>query len=315
MVFLASLALPFEVPAWAFPINPAPATTVVGQSVAPDTALLHVPDSLAAFTRAQVKDFFAAPDWHAEDHPPMPEIVAHGRRPLVYACAYCHLPNGHGRPENATLAGLPAQYIVQQVKDMASHVRHSAWVADGYLPGKLMPQVAENASEAEIAEAATYFSGIAVRRPRAQVIETDRVAKSHVAGWMYVASDGAGDEPLGERIIEMPRDFERHELRDSAVEYVAYVPRGSVERGRVIAKTGAGGLAPPCESCHGPGLRGVGPIPPIAGRSPTYLLRQLLAFRSGARAAPASQPMQSVVSRLELNDMIAVAAYAGTQAP
>jgi cytochrome c553 len=234
---------------------------------------------------------------------------------LLYACAFCHLPNGQGRPENATLAGLPAQYIVQQVKDMASRVRHSAWVADAYLPGKLMPQVAENATDAEIAEAATYFSGIAVRRPRAQVIETDRVPKTHVAGWLYVATEGAGDEPMGERIIEMARDFERHELRDSAVEYVAYVPRGSLERGRVLATTGAGALVPACESCHGPGLRGIGPIPPIAGRSPSYLLRQLLAFRSGARAAPASQPMQFVVSRLELDDMIAVAAYAGAQRP
>lgn len=308
-------APPFNIPAWAYPINPPAAAAGAGEPVAPDATLLHVPGSRATFTRAQVKDFFAAPDWHPEDHQPMPEIVAHGRRPLLYACAYCHLPNGHGRPENATLAGLPAAYIVQQVKDMASHTRRSAWSADGYLPGKLMPQVAENANDADISGAATYFASIALHRPRAMVIETDRVPKTHVAGWLYVATEGAGDEPLGQRIIEMPRDLERHELRDSAVEYVAYVPRGSLEHGRDIARTGAGGLAPPCEGCHGSGLRGVGPIPPIAGRSPSYLLRQLLAFRSGTRATPAGQPMQTVVSRLDLNDMIAVAAYAGAQPP
>jgi len=46
--------------------------------------------------------------------PPMPRIVAHGRDD-AWACAYCHLPNGQGRPENAPLAGLPAAYIVEQV--------------------------------------------------------------------------------------------------------------------------------------------------------------------------------------------------------
>jgi cytochrome c553 len=56
-------------------------------------------------------------------------------------------------------------------------------------------------------------------------------------------------------------------------------------------------------------------VPPLAGRSPSYLLRQLIAFRTGARATPASAPMQAVAASLNLDDMIAAAAYAGSRAP
>jgi len=310
-----SMTVGFEVPAWPFPLNPPPATPAPAGPKAQDPALLHVPNSRAAFTRAQVADFFAPPDWHPEDHPAMPEVVAHGRPPAVFACGFCHLPDGRGRPENATVAGLPAAYIVQQVKDMASHARRSAWNAPEYRPGSAMRQVAEQASDAEIAQAAAYFSALTLKSPRAQVIETARLAKTHAEAWVYVPTAGAGDEPLGERIIEMPRDFERHERHDSRLEYVAYVPTGSIARGQELATTGGGGRTLPCVSCHGVGLRGVGLVPPIAGRSPTYLVRQLLAFRSGARNADNGRPMQLVVARLDLDDMIAVAAFAGSQSP
>jgi cytochrome c553 len=95
---------------------------------------------------------------------------------------------------------------------------------------------------------------------------------------------------------------------------VAYVPPGSVARGRTLATEG-GARFPACTSCHGADLRGVGLVPPIAGRSPTYLLRQLVAFRTGARATAAGQPMQPVVAQLELDEMIAMAAYTATLAP
>jgi cytochrome c553 len=56
----------------------------------------------------------------------------------------------------------------------------------------------------------------------------------------------------------------------------------------------------------------MGLIPPLAGRYPTYIVRQLLAFKTGARYTAASQPMQAVVARLSVEDMIAVAAYAAS---
>ncbi|MBS0396531.1 MAG: hypothetical protein JSR54_18070, partial [Proteobacteria bacterium] len=55
--------------------------------------------------------------------------------------------------------------------------------------------------------------------------------------------------------------------------------------------------------------------PPLAGRLPTYLLRQLLAFASGARAGAGAGPMRAVAAQLTLEDMVGAAAYAASRAP
>lgn len=305
----ADASIGFEVPAWLFPIPPPP----VAPSASAASETPHAPGSSETYTRAQLTDLFAVPDWFPDAHPPMPSIVAHGRPPELYACAYCHLASGVGRPENATLAGLPAGYIVEQLESFASGLRNCAWTLTSYKPTVLMSQVARAANSAEIAQAATYFSSLRLGKPRAEVVETDRAPKTRPIAWLY-ATTGDGDEALGMRIIEVPRDFGRHELRDPHAEYVAYVPPGSIERGHRLALEGTA-ATPACASCHGADLRGVGLVPPIAGRSPTYLLRQLVAFRTGARNAPAGAPMASVAAGLTLDDMISVASYAATQQP
>jgi mono/diheme cytochrome c family protein len=69
---------------------------------------LHVEGSKLSFTRAQITDYYGPADWFPDDHPTMPDIVAHGRKTAatpIIACALCHLPNGNGRPENANLTG------------------------------------------------------------------------------------------------------------------------------------------------------------------------------------------------------------------
>jgi cytochrome c553 len=300
----------FVVPEWAFPGNPAPPAAAAPPD---DNTLLQVPNSSAAFTRAQVTDFFAPPDWHPDSHPPMPEVVAHGRKPFVLACGYCHLPDGTGRPENAPLAGLPDAYIKAQVADIRSRVRRSAWTGS-LRTSELMQQTAEHATDGEVAAAAEYFSKLRMTR-KVEVFEAARVPQTRAVRWLYVRIEDAGDEPLGQRIVEMPLDPERHELRDSSATYRAYVPVGSIARGRQIARGGGGALTVACVTCHGPDLRGVGLIPPLAGRSPSYILRQLLAFKTGARASPTGQAMPPVVAQLGVQDMIAVAAYAAAQEP
>ena len=91
-----------------------------------DTTKFTLPGSKFSFTRAEVRNSFAPADWFPEDHPAMPEVVAHGRAPDARACAFCHMPNGKGRPENAPVAGLPKDYIVQQMVDFASGDRVTA---------------------------------------------------------------------------------------------------------------------------------------------------------------------------------------------
>ena len=306
----ASTPTPFVVPAWAFPGNGgAPTPPPMADSV----ALLSVPGSAARYTEAQTRNPLAPPDWHPEGHPPMPHIIAHGRPPAGYACGFCHLPNGRGRPENATVAGLPAAYITQQVQDMRSGARRSAGPA-GYRPWELMHAVAMQVSDADLAEAAAYFASIRMVR-RVTVTEAERIPASREVGFLHRLDPDRGTEPLGQRIVETPLDVRRHELRDDASGFMAYVPPGSLARGAELATRGIDGPASACTTCHGPDLRGVGLIPPIAGRSAMYLMRQLVAFKTGARAGAAGQPMAIMAAKLSTDDMIAAAAYAASREP
>jgi cytochrome c553 len=305
-VALAAFQGPTDVPLWVFPGNPTDST------VADSTKLHRVPSSAKRFRLPQTVDRFAPPDWHPSGHPPMPDIVAHGRKPNLFACSYCHLPNGMGRPENATLAGLPESYIIAQLEAFRSSARRNP--SSGWVPGNSMHAVAMNATDADVAVAARYFSGLRFT-PRARVIEAARIPQVRQAGFVYARVKGAGTDSIGSRIVEGPPDFERHELRDDGMTYIAYVPPGSIERGRSIATTGTNGLATACVTCHGPKLAGTGLVPPIAGRYPTYIVRQLVAFKTGARSTPAAQPMQAVVAPMSVGDMIAVAAYAGSLVP
>src|SRR5207302_582149 len=81
---------------------------------------------------------------------------------------------------------------------------------------------------------------------------------------------GTGEqEALGALIVEVPEIFERFESRDTHALFVAYVPPGSIKTGEALAATG-GCKTVACAGCHGAGLTGMGDIPRLAGRSPTY---------------------------------------------
>jgi cytochrome c553 len=56
-------------------------------------------------------------------------------------------------------------------------------------------------------------------------------------------------------------------------------------------------------------------VPPIAGRAPSNLLRQLINFRTRARRDSTATPMYAVVDSLSIDDMVALAAYAGSLPP
>ena len=107
-----------SMPDWAYAIPPAPpAGGPPNPRRAPDTSPKQVPGSDLTFTRPQISDGFGPADWFPGDHPTMPEIVAHGRRPEVRACGLCHYPNGKGRQENAGVSGLPVSYFIQTMND------------------------------------------------------------------------------------------------------------------------------------------------------------------------------------------------------
>ncbi len=243
----------------------------------------------------------------------MPAIVAatHSEKKIV--CGYCHLPDGGGRPENAKIAGLPQGYIMAQVRSIQTGERRPA--KPGWTPSALMKEAIADLSDRQIAEAAEYFSRQKAKT-HVKVMEREFVPRHAVSCGIFVPAAGR-PTPLHEAILEMPIDAERFERRDPHTEYIAYVPRGSVDRGRRLASTGADGRTQPCAGCHGLDLRS-GPQfegPPLAGRFASYLFRQLYGFRSGARAGDATQPMQSVVAKLTQADMIDLAAYAASLDP
>lgn len=290
-------------PPWAFTVNP-PATP--GAAPAPvDPAPKQVPGSTVSLTLAQTRDAFNPPDWHPADHPPMPEAVAHGRPKEMRACGFCHLVNGQGRPENASLAGLPAAYIIQQMADFKSGDRKSSEPKMG--PPNAMIQDAKAAHDEEIKAAAAYFSSVPYKK-WIRVVESKDVPKSKISGSMHVPTND-GNEPLGQRIIEMPENLERTELRDATSSFVAYVPVGSVKKGESLAKSMA------CGTCHGADLKGLGPVPPLAGRSPSYTVRQLFDMQQGNRKGPWSPLMQNAVAKMTIDDMIAIAAFTASREP
>ncbi len=294
-------------PAWAYPVNPP------DDKPAPDDGSpQHVPGSGKAMTRTQALDSFNIPDWHPDEHPAMPDVVEHGRKPDVRGCGYCHLPNGLGRPENASLASLPVAYIEQQVADFKRGARTSS--EPKMTPPAAMVVIAAAASDAEVKAAAEYFSSMKLK-PWIRVVETSNVPKTRVSGSMLVQVEGAGSEPIGNRIIETPENLERTELRDSASGFIAYVPAGSIKKGEALVTTGGAGKTVQCTICHGPDLRGLSPVPPLAGRSPSYIFRQLYDFQHGTRRGEWSLLMKGPVAKLSEEDMVSIAAYLASRKP
>ena len=300
-------AEPLEPPAWAYPLNPA----APPKSTTDDGAVRHVPGGAVGLTRTQILDRFAAVDWHPEGHPPMPEPVAHGRKPDLFACGYCHYPNGQGRPENASLAGLPTAYIVEQATAMRDGSRKSSQPA--MVAPALMLKMAAHADAGEIDAAAAYFAGLKYK-PWIRVVETNTVPRPEIHGVSaYAAASDGSREPIGERIVEVPEDSARTDLRDDASGFVAYVPPGAIERGRALAST-AMGERQPCGTCHGADLRG-GIAPPLAGRSPSYLFRQLFDIQAGARSSLAVELMKTEVAALTQAEMRDLVAYVASLTP
>jgi len=292
-------------PAWAYPVNPP------DFKLTPDDgAARHVPNSTVSLTLTQVRDRFFAPDWHPEDHPPMPEVVANGRKPDVSACGYCHRTDGSGGPENANIAGLPAEYIVQQMADFKSGARKSS--VQKRAPTELKASLARAITDDEVKAAATYFASIKPR-PTIAVVETDMVAKTRVFAWFLAVDPDGGKDPIDQRLVEVADNLEQFISRDSRVRFTAFVPKGSIEKGRNIADSANEAIR--CRTCHGSDLKGGGTMPGIAGRSPTYIFRQLYDYKSGARAGAGADIMKAIVQKLSAGDMIALAAYAGSLEP
>ena len=301
----------FAAPASATPALPAPAPAAA-PAAAPDVTPRQLTGSSGSFTLAQIRDGFGPADWFPGDHPKMPEIVAHGKRPDVRACSLCHYPNGKGRPENAGVSGLPVAYFIQTMADFKAEARKSADTRKSNT--NLMIVYAKNMTDEEVTAAAEYF-GAMQWTPWIKVVEAHTVPKTRIAGGMFLKLEGRDTEPIGDRIIEVADDAERTEtLRDPRSGFTAYVPTGSIKKGEALVTTG-GGKTTKCSVCHGADLKGMGPVPGIAGRSPSYTVRQLFDTQRGTRKGVWADLMKPVVANLSDEDMRAIAAYTASRVP
>jgi len=174
--------------------------------------------------------------------------------------------------------------------------------------------LSKSATDAEIEAAAAYFSLLAPRK-RIKVAETDMVPKPHVAGLLWAAAEGKEREPIGKRVVEVPDDLIRFESRDARSTFTAYVPVGSLAKGEALVTGGGSGKTIQCGVCHGADLRGLGPLPSIAGRSPSYIFRQLWDFKYGVRTGEWSTLMAPVVANLDEQDLVGIVAYLASREP
>ena len=290
-------------PEWAFPVT---------DKVQPPTnddpnRIRTAPGSPLRLTRAQIDDWYNVPNWFPDMYPAMPKIVQYGNRETqVRACGSCHLPTGTGHDESAYMAGLPVAYFMRTMND---------WRTGDRKYGGTMVNMLKVITEAEIREAAEYFAGLPPRK-WIRVVETDTVPRTYIGqGNKRLVHPQGGTEPIGQRIIEVPEDEEIVINRDPRAGFVAYAPGGAIAKGEALATTGGAGRTIQCGICHGPQLKGLGDVPAIAGRHPSYIVRQLWNMQNGDRVGSSAALMKAVVDKLTAEDMLNLAAYSASLDP
>ena len=291
---------PGREPSWAFAV-------INGAVPAEEPGPKSVAGSTKSYTPAQIDDLSNPPDWFPEEHAPAPAIVQKARG-AVLACGACHLMSGEGHPESAGLTGFSAEYVIRQMADFKSGARKDS---------ARMNAIAKDMTDEEIRQAAEWFAALKPK-PWTRVNEAANVPKTFVGqGRMRFVQPGGAMEPIANRIITVPEDQTRARLRDPrpGAGFIAYVPTGSIAKGKALVETGGAGKTIACSICHGDGMKGLGNVPRLAGLHPIYITRQLYLFKDATRNGGDAQLMKKPVARLTDEDIVAVSAYLGSLAP
>jgi cytochrome c553 len=237
--------------------------------------------------------------------PAMPKAVTTGK-PLP--CMQCHLANGGSHPESAAIAGLPLNYIIEQVHAFRDGER--ADVRTGR-----MVQVAKTISEADLKAAAEYYAAIGPDRQKwVKTVVGNEVPKGPApfggGGFRYHAPDG-GMEPLPVgRVVETAEDDDLVRARDQIDGgFVQYVNGEDLALGEKVAADGK------CSTCHAADFKGKGDVPRLAGQHSVYLIRQLKDMQTGARTDNKVAVMKPIVDKMSDREMVAVSAYLASKSP
>jgi cytochrome c553 len=291
---------------WAYPVAPQ------GLPPADGTKLLQAKGTPTGMkmTQVQINNAFGPPDWFPNEHPAMPSTVKNGRAPHVRACMLCHLPNGNGHPESASVSGLTANYVTEQMHEFRDGNR-----TNNRAP--VMVEMAKDITDAELKEAAEYFASIpAPQQKWIRVVEGAMAPKNHVGtgGMRFFDPEGGTVAVAPNMIYEVAEDGEGAELRDQHYGFVDFVPAGAIKKGQTLATTG-GGKTIQCSICHGADYKGIGDVPRLSGRGAYYLIRQLNDIKTGARKGSVVALMKPVVEKLSDEDIVNLAAFMASRTP
>jgi cytochrome c553 len=271
-----------------------------------------IPGSNQRYVNQDILNLYNIVDWFPEKFSSAPDIVKNGiESKNVFACAVCHGYSGQGRPDTARIAGLTKSYIIEQISAFKLAHRRAF---DRKSPVPEMEVLTTKLSISDIQEAADWFSK---QKPTRNfvVVETDLVPETYVDRHWVTFVKGNKKVPLGQRIVEIPRNSIEELYLDPNAQYVAYVPKGSLLNGKILVLNGGDGKTIACANCHGANLTGdIGPN--IAGMAPNYIVRQLYTFKNKRRNnIKAKAFMWSVVEKLSEEDIISIAAYVASLNP
>ena len=297
----AVLAVPAGLPDWAFNIPDKIQPTAVKVE-----GIVKAPGSAKEYEAAKIAGNANPPDWFPDEHPAAPPAVKGGPG-ITLACGSCHLMSGQGHSESADIAGMPAEYLIRQMAYYKSGTRKD---------DARMGPLAKTTSDEDVRQAAEYFAAL---KPSVfvKVIETATPPKTFIAtaGRHRQLHPDGGTEPIGHRILQIPANPLGTEIRDPHSGFIAYVPPGSIAKGKTLVTNPADGKTVRCGICHGEALQGLGEVPRIAGLQPLYIARQLFDMRYGSSAGKAAELMKPVVAKLTDDDIIAISAYLGSLTP
>ena len=308
----AKARTPIEVPEWLFPIDPksledeSQAREARRRGAARDSRQqgeVHA----GAHQRSVQRTRLAAErsHSHARDRGARPQACGHGLRLLPHT-------DRPGTPGKFR-AGRTARGVLQGATARLRSGKRKPTGPEAYLPSQNMLKIARAMTDAEIDASAKYFAQQKLRAARVRDREPAHTARR-----------ARGVDLRGSpRHRRSRRPAARSHQRTRATRTPRRSPGIHRPMCRPAASTAASASSSramaarrqPCATCHLANLKGTDKIPPIAGRSPTYLLRQMLAFRNGRRTGEAAQQMKPVVEKLTLNEMIDVVAYLGSLVP
>jgi cytochrome c553 len=217
-------------------------------------------------------------------------------------------PDFKPRPEDGILRRVPGSGVTHSVTQLSDRFLAPVWHPDDH---PSLPQIVATGRKPNV-----LACGFCHREDGSGGPENSNLAglpAAYIVQQMADFKTGARKSSVPKRgpvslMISLSKDITDAEVEAAAVYFSALKPRTNirvVETDTVPTPFVAGWF-------H---LKGLGGIPPIAGRSPSYVVRQLYDIQSGARVGVATQLMRQAVANLTVDDMLSIAAYLASLTP